>query len=126
MIAPVEVIVVLYKDAWKKANKGTRDISKEEFLAWTNGVWTFSGQSKRGAGGHPAAFPVELPRRCIKLFSYVGDTILDPFVGSGSSLLAASMTGRKGIGVDIDESYCDIAVERLQALKSPLLESNTA
>ena len=125
VIAPVEVIVVLYKERWKKTS-GSRenDITKQEFMDWTNGVWTFNGQSKKGAGGHPAAFPVELPRRCIKLFSFVGDTVLDPFVGSGSTLIAASQNGRKGIGVEIDEDYCDIAVQRLKreaGIRQPVL-----
>ena len=115
VIAPVEVILVLYKKHWKKS-KGTKknDITKQEFIDWTKGLWTFSGQNKKGAGGHPAAFPIELPRRCIKLFSFVGDTVLDPFVGSGSTLIAASLHQRKGIGVDIDQKYCDIAIDRLQ------------
>lgn len=82
-------------------------------MEWTNGVWVFPGQSKKGAGGHPAPFPVELPRRCIKLFSFVGDTVLDPFMGSGSTLIAASQNNRKGIGVEIDQDYCDIAINRL-------------
>ena len=82
-------------------------------MNWTNGVWTFNGQSKKGAGGHPAPFPLELPRRCIKLFSYIGDTVLDPFLGSGSTLIASYLHGRKGIGVEIDKKYCDIAVKRL-------------
>ena len=83
-------------------------------MDWTNGVWTFAGQSKKGAGGYPAAFPIKLPHRCIKLFSFVGNTILDPFVGSGSTLIAAFLNQRKGIGVDIDKNYCNIAIERLQ------------
>lgn len=116
VIAPVEVIVVLYKNFWKKQNAKNKknDITKKEFMEWTNGVWTFNGQSKKGAGGHPAAFPIELPKRCIKLFSFIGDTVLDPFLGSGSTLLASYQHNRKGIGVDIDKSYCDIAVNRLQ------------
>lgn len=115
VIAPVELILVLYKDNWKK-NGGSRknDITKQEFMDWTNGVWTFNGQSKKGAGGHPAPFPIELPRRCIKLFSFVGDTVLDPFLGSGSTLIASYLHGRKGIGVDIDEKYCNIAIDRLR------------
>jgi site-specific DNA-methyltransferase (adenine-specific) len=115
VIAPVELILVLYKDSWKKTGGSRKnDITKQEFMDWTNGVWTFNGQSKKGAGGHPAAFPIELPRRCIKLFSFVGDTVLDPFLGSGSTLIAAHLHNRKGIGVDIDKKYCDIAIERLK------------
>ena len=115
VIAPVEVILVLYKKVWKKEKQEKEnDITKEEFMSWTNGVWTFNGQHKKGAGGHPAAFPVELPKRCIKLFSFVGDTVLDPFAGSGSTLIAAHLHNRKFIGVEIDKGYCDIASERLQ------------
>ena len=113
VIAPVEVIVVLYKNQWKKAEVARQsDITREEFLAWTNGVWEFSGESKKKVG-HPAPFPIELPRRCIKLFSYVGDTVLDPFVGSGATLLACLQTNRIGIGVDIDTKYCEISKRRL-------------
>lgn len=115
VIAPVELILVLYKDSWKKTGSSRgNDITKQEFMDWTNGVWTFNGQSKKGAGGHPAPFPVELPRRCIKLFSFIGDTVLDPFLGSGSTLIAAYAHNRKGIGIDIDGKYCDIAIERLK------------
>ncbi|MGH7885363.1 MAG: DNA-methyltransferase [Thermodesulfobacteriota bacterium] len=115
VIAPVEVILVLYKKDWKKRNgQKKNDITRQEFMDWTNGVWTFNGQSKKGAGGHPAAFPIELPRRCIKLFSFVGDIVFDPFLGSGSTLVAAHLNKRKGIGVDIDKNYCDIAIDRLR------------
>ena len=81
-------------------------------MEWTNGLWTFSGESKKKIG-HPAPFPVELPRRCIKLFSFVGDTILDPFMGSGSTLIAAYLHNRKAIGIEIDENYCKLAKKRL-------------
>jgi len=113
VIAPVEVIVIFYKDRWKKTS-GSRisDISKEEFIEWTNGVWSFMGESKKRIG-HPAPFPIELPRRCIKLFSFVGDVILDPFLGSGSTLVACALTNRKGIGIEIDKNYCEIAKRRL-------------
>lgn len=114
VIAPVELILVLYKENWKK-QQGSRvnDITKQEFMDWTNGVWTFNGQNKKRAGGHPAPFPIELPKRCIKLFSFVGDTVLDPFLGSGSTLIATALLKRKGIGVEIDKTYCDIAIQRL-------------
>ncbi len=116
VIAPVEVIVILYKKNWKKNYKGESDILRREFIDWTNGVWTFSGQNKKGAGGHPAAFPVELPKRCIKLFSYVGDLVLDPFLGSGSTLMACKTLKRKGVGIDIDLPYCKIAKKRITSL----------
>lgn len=113
VIAPVEVIVVLYKVDWKKTSgSGESDITKEDFKSWTNAVWEFGGESKKRVG-HPAPFPVELPKRCIQLFSFVGDTILDPFCGSGTTLVACALTRRKGMGVEIDEGYCRVAKKRL-------------
>ncbi len=113
VIAPVELIVILYKQNWKKTS-GTQisDISKKDFLDWTNGLWTFQGESAKRTG-HPAPFPIELPHRCIKLFSYVNDVILDPFLGSGSTLVAAALDKRRGIGVDVDSAYCELAKKRL-------------
>ena len=112
VIAPVEVIVVLYKKYWRKINYGKSDITKKEFIEWTNGVWDFMGESKKRVG-HPAPFPVELPKRCMKLFSFVGDVVLDPFLGSGSTLVACVQNNRKGIGVEIDKNYCELAKKRL-------------
>lgn len=135
IISPVEVIVVLYKNFWKKQGGGSResDITREEFIEWTNGmwiprssdhqplqnqeqhsniIWRFNGESKRKVG-HPSPFPVELPTRCIKLFSFVGDIVLDPFMGSGSTLVACKENRRTGIGIEIDRNYCKIARERL-------------
>ena len=117
VIAPVELVIILYKNQWKKVidtkkeNK-ISDITKEEFMNWTNGLWTFNGESKKRIG-HPAPFPIELPRRCIKLFSYVDDVVLDPFMGSGTTLIAAYMNKRKSIGIDIDKEYCSLAKKRL-------------
>lgn len=115
VIAPVELILVLYKKRWKKTSGSRKnDITKQEFMDWTNGVWTFPGQSKKGAGGHPAPFPIELPQRCIKLFSFIDDIVLDPFLGSGTTLIASHLNNRKGIGIEIDKGYCDIAIKRLE------------
>lgn len=114
VIAPVEVIVIMYKKYWKKTSGSRKnDITKKEFMEWTNGIWTFGGESKKKVG-HPAPFPIELPRRCIKLFSFVGDTVLDPFLGSGTTLIATYQNNRKGIGIDIDKEYCDLAIKRLK------------
>jgi site-specific DNA-methyltransferase (adenine-specific) len=112
VIAPVEVIAILYKKEWHRSKRGKSDISKKEFMEWTSGVWNFPGESKKRVG-HPAPFPLELPKRCIKLFSFVGDVVLDPFLGSGTTLVACAKLGRKGIGVEIDRNYCEIAKQRL-------------
>ncbi len=117
VIAPVEVIVVLYKESWVKLRKGKSDICKKDFIDWTNGVWSFNGESKRRIG-HPAPFPIELPKRCIRLFSYVGDVILDPFLGSGTTLLACLETNRLGIGVEINKNYCALAEKRIKQYMS--------
>jgi site-specific DNA-methyltransferase (adenine-specific) len=113
VIAPVELILLLYKKDWKKrSGSHENDITKQEFMDWTNGLWTFNGESKKRAG-HPAPFPRELPKRCIKLFSFVGDTVLDPFMGSGTTLIETSLNNRIGIGIEIDEEYCNVAKKRL-------------
>lgn len=119
VLAPVELIVVLYKKYWHKTSgSGKSDITKEEFVEWTNGLWTFSGESREI--GHPAPFPLELPTRCIKLFSFVGDTVLDPFAGSGTTLVAAAMLDRVGIGVEIDPQYCELAKRRIVSVSRQL------
>ncbi len=112
VIAPVEMIVLLYKNTWRRLTNGKTTITKEEFIEWTNGVWTFPGESKKRVG-HPAPFPLELPLRCIKLFSFEGDLVLDPFVGSGTTAVACKLTRRKCIGIDIEEAYLKIAKERI-------------
>ncbi len=101
VIAPVEVIVLLYKHSWKKLREGISDITPEEFKQWTLGLWTFSGENPRKVG-HPAPFPIELPKRCIKLFTYVGDIVLDPFVGSGTTLIAARLLSNLIRGASIN------------------------
>jgi site-specific DNA-methyltransferase (adenine-specific) len=113
VIAPVELIVILYKDEWKKTN-GTKqnDITADEFKAWTQGVWVFNGESKKRIG-HPAPFPKELPYRCVKMFSYIGDLVFDPFAGSGTTLLVSQNLDRKAIGTEIDKSYCELAKNRI-------------
>jgi DNA modification methylase len=80
---------------------------------WFNQIWTdIKGESTRR---HPAPFPVELASRLVRMFSFVGDTILDPFTGTGTSNLAAALAGRSSVGIDIDPAYLEHAYQRLSA-----------
>ena len=112
VIAPVEVIIVLYKEEWKKNYKGESDISSDEFKAWVLGIWSFNGE-KGKLIGHEAPFPRELPKRCIKLFSYIGDKVLDPFAGSGTTLIEAINNKRKAFGIELEEKYYKLSKERI-------------
>ena len=113
VISPVEVIVVLYKEEWKKPSLENSDISKWDFIEWTNGLWTFNGENSKKVG-HPSPFPRELPKRCIKLFSFVGDKVLDPFSGSGTTLIEAINHQREALGLEINEKYIKISQERIK------------
>lgn len=114
IIAPVETIIVLYKDAWKRERQGTSDISADEFKEWVLGLWKFNGESAKRIG-HEAPFPPELPYRCIKLLSFPGDTVLDPFAGSGTSLIAATQQGRRAVGIELESKYCKLTLDRIRA-----------
>src|SRR5581483_2687733 len=80
------------------------------------GTWRFAGESPSRVGGHPAAFPPELPRRLIRLFSFKGDVVLDPFNGSGTTTAVARSLGRYGIGFDVEPRYCELAARRAAAI----------
>jgi len=110
-----EYILVFCKDTFTRANPDKRKstISKEEFLEFTKSVWKFSAE-RASKIGHPAPFPVELPYRLIQLYTFEGDVILDPFVGSGTACIAALKTNRKYVAYDIDKNYCDLAEQRIK------------
>jgi site-specific DNA-methyltransferase (adenine-specific) len=112
--APVEMIPVFYKDSFRRPATGGRrgDITRDEFLAWTLGNWTFAGANPRRIG-HPAPFPEELPRRLIKIYSYPDDLVLDPFVGSGTTLIASSRLGRRSVGIEINPAFCELSIRNL-------------
>ena len=107
----IEAIIICYKDQWKK-EKGESDISPTEFVKWTQTLWTFSSSKDKT---HPAAFPKELPMRCIKCFSYINDVILDPFAGTGTTCKAANEAGRKWIGIDNSEKYLSGAKTKIDS-----------
>lgn len=91
------------------------DISKQEFLDATKDVWRSFGRDEKiteSSVDHPAPFPVGLARRLIQLYSWPGQTVFDPFFGSGTVGLAAEQTGRDWVGVDISEEYCKLAARR--------------
>ncbi|MEZ5376021.1 MAG: site-specific DNA-methyltransferase [Acidimicrobiales bacterium] len=89
-------------------------ITNDEFLDVTRDVWRIDAESATRIG-HPAPFPIELPRRLIDLYSYTGDIVLDPFLGSGTTLVAAARAGRIGVGYDTDPAFASLAEQRLDA-----------
>jgi DNA modification methylase len=118
-----EYILVFCKQGYYRPLKDRKPtISREEFLEYTKSVWHFAAEPAKKTG-HPAPFPVELPYRCIQLYSAEGDVILDPFMGAGATALAARKTNRKYVGYEIEQKYCDIAELRLNSLKE---EKHTA
>ena len=86
-------------------------ISEEDHRKWFQQIWTIHGESTRN---HPSPFPLALAEQLVRMFSFVGDTVLDPFMGTGTTLLAAGMWGRNGVGYEIDPKYCQYSIERLQ------------
>lgn len=114
MPTPFEYILVFAKDRYKLSShsESVSDITNEEFVDWSLAMWTFAGE-KRSRIGHPAPFPVELPLRCVKFFSWRDAIVYDPFAGSGTTALACLETGRKFIGSEISSNYVDIALDRI-------------
>jgi len=109
-----EYILVFSKGSFSRPKSADRPstISKEEFLAWTKSVWTMSPESAKKIG-HPAPFPVELPYRLIQLYTFEGDIVLDPFMGAGTTAVAARKAGRSFTGYEIDAQYIHLAEQRL-------------
>ncbi|MEN8238645.1 MAG: site-specific DNA-methyltransferase [Actinomycetota bacterium] len=108
-----EYIIVASKGSYARMKKGEDTITKEEFLEATVSIWDILPESARRVG-HPAPFPVELPRRLIELYTFAGDLVLDPFVGSGTSAVAAVEANRRYVGYDLSREYLEIAERRIQ------------
>jgi site-specific DNA-methyltransferase (adenine-specific) len=111
----VEFILMLrkpggYRQPSEEQRKASR-LSKEEHQEWFQQIWNLNGESTRY---HPAPYPLELAYRLVRMFSFTGDTVLDPFMGTGTSLLAAARCGRNSIGVETEPAYVKMAKERLE------------
>lgn len=116
-----EYILIFSKGDYKR-EKGTKEnsITKDQFIEWTKSIWTMNAESARKIG-HPAPFPEELPYRLIQLYSFKGDMILDPFMGSGTTAVSAIRSGRKFVGYEISQDYIKLAEKRIK----PFLEQHT-
>ncbi|MEM4183400.1 MAG: site-specific DNA-methyltransferase [Candidatus Caldarchaeum sp.] len=109
-----EYVLVFSKGRFARDGVGREStITRDEFLEFTRSVWVFRPESARRAG-HPAPFPLELPYRCIQLYSFRGDVVLDPFCGVGTTCVAAAATGRRFIGFDVNPEYVERARRRVE------------
>jgi site-specific DNA-methyltransferase (adenine-specific) len=115
-----EYILVFCKQAFKRQNPSKRigTITREEFLEYNKSIWNFSAESARKVG-HPAPFPLELPRRLIQLYTFEGEIVLDPFMGSGQTAIAALKSNRHYVGYEIDANYVALAHQRIQKESEP-------
>ena len=110
-----EYIMIFSKATFSRESKGRKStIGRDEFLEFTKSVWRFDAEPARKIG-HPAPFPVELPYRCIQLYTFPGDVVLDPFIGSGQTAIAAVKTGRRYIGYEVDREYAKLSERRIRA-----------
>lgn len=110
---PFEYLCVFCKDTKKLQWKGETDITKEEFISWSLAEWEFKPETQMKSIGHPSMFPIELPTRCLKLFSWVGSIVYDPFMGAGTTAVACRLNKRYFIGSEISPLYVEIANQRL-------------
>jgi site-specific DNA-methyltransferase (adenine-specific) len=112
-----EYILIFSKNTFGRKNPLKREntISRDEFLELTKSIWTFPSESARKIG-HPAPFPVELPYRTIQLYTFEGDVVLDPFMGSGQTAIAAIKSKRSYVGYEIDAEYVRLAERRISEL----------
>jgi site-specific DNA-methyltransferase (adenine-specific) len=111
ILLPYEYILVFSKESMKLEFNGKSDITKSEFIKWIAGLWNIKPEMMERE--HPAAFPVELPYRLIKLYSYQGCTVLDPFAGTGSVAKACFELNRNSISIELSEKYVSRMKEKL-------------
>lgn len=113
-----EYIIVFSKGSYRLCGRREDiDISPEQFMEYTRTVWNF-GTESRARVGHPAPFPINLPARLIQFYTYRGNTVLDPFAGSGTVGVACKMLGRNYMLIDNSAEYCKLAKKRIANYKS--------
>lgn len=110
---PFEHILIFSNKETKLLHDGKTDITKAEFIKYAYALWEFPPENNLQILGHPAPFPEELPKRCIKMNTYIGDTVLDPFMGSGTTGVACKNLRRNFIGIELDSNYFKIAEKRI-------------
>lgn len=111
-----EMLLVFAKASYGRPDKGKSDMTAEAFMDATLSVWEIPPESARRVG-HPAPFPLTLADRVIRLYSFVDDVVLDPFAGSGTTCLAARLSGRHYVGYEIDPAYAALARRRIEAVR---------
>jgi DNA modification methylase len=112
-----EYVNVLHKQDWKlPGNKEDIDITSQEFVEWSDAIWLIPPATSK-PGDHPAAFPEELVERILRFFSFRGQTILDPFGGTGTVAAVAKRTGRHYISIDHSPEYARLAEERVAGIR---------
>lgn len=111
-----EYCLCFSKGDFRRRRKGVATIEAEEFLAATLSVWDIRPESAKRVG-HPAPYPVELPKRFIELYTFENELVLDPFIGSGTTAVAAVTTGRHYVGYEIDATYAAAAEARVEAAR---------
>ena len=113
-----EHILIFSKESKKLLTTGETDLTRDEFIKYASSLWSFTPEVKAKQIGHPAPFPPELPYRCIKMNSWVGGVVLDPFMGSGTTGVVCEQLNRKFIGIELDPMYFDIAKKRIEEVKN--------
>ena len=108
-----EYCLVFSKDGMSKGVKGVSTLEKEEFMDSTLSIWNINPARAKKIG-HPAPFPIELAERFINLYSYEKDLVLDPFIGSGTTAIAAQKLNRHYVGYEINDEYCELAKTRIK------------
>ena len=108
-----EYCLVFSKDSMKNSSGGVSTIEKEEFMESTLSIWNINPEKAKKIG-HPAPFPIELPKKFINLYSFKDDLVLDPFIGSGTTALASKLLKRNYVGYEINKDYIEIANKRLE------------